>query len=349
MEEIFSQFFSGERLLSYKPFGNGHINDTYLLETVAEKYILQRVNKNVFRIPELVANYEILFNAIDDYQKQKGIRLTPALYKTTSGKFHFIDKEGYAWRVAELLPDAVSHEIAKDPEISYQAAKAMGKFQLFLNTLPQQHFGDTIINFHDLPRRHKAFKESLTTADKERLEKAKAEIKRSEEYIFIVEQFESAAPDLPKRITHNDTKINNILFTEDQILVIDLDTVMPGVIMHDYGDMVRTFTSPAAEDERDPQKVVFRLDHFEALTKGYLEPLKNDLTGIEKETLLTGAKSIIYEQALRFLTDYLNGDIYYKTAYPEHNLVRTRTQIKLLEYIIENEDKLNDIINKQLT
>lgn len=333
--------------MSSKPFGNGHINDTYLVETKSGSYILQRVNKNVFRIKELVANYEILFNAIDDYQKQKGIRLTPALYRTSSGKFHFIDEENYAWRVAELLPGAVSHEIAEAPEISFQAAKAMGRFQLFLNTMPQQHFGDTITNFHNLPRRHKAFKESLTTADKERLEKAKTEINRSKEYSFIIKQYVSAAHKLPKRITHNDTKINNMLFTEGQVLVIDLDTVMPGFIMHDYGDMVRTFTSPATEDEPDLDKVIFREEHFEALTKGYLEPLKDNLTGVEKKSLLTGAKNIIYEQGLRFLTDYLNGNIYYKTAYPGHNLIRTRTQFKLLESIVENEKKLNDMINNQ--
>ncbi len=342
--KILGYFLPGTGLLRFKPYGNGHINDTYLVETNKGNFILQRINKNVFRIDELVSNYEVLFNALDDYRKNYGYKLTPALYRTTSGKFHFVDEEGYAWRLAELLPDAVSYEIGENTEVSYHAAKAMGRFQLFLNTFSQNDFGETIINFHDLPRRHGDFQRSLTNAAGDRLKNAKAEIDQSEEYGFIVREYESVAAKLPKRVTHNDTKINNILFADDVILVIDLDTVMPGAIMYDYGDMVRTFTSPAEEDEQDLEKVIFRTEHFEALTKGYLEPLKDNLTAGEKKSLLTGAKSIIYEQALRFLTDYLNGDIYYKTAYPEHNLVRARTQFKLLEGIMENEKKLIEII-----
>ncbi len=290
----------------------------------------------------------MLFIAIDEYQKDIQLTpVTPALFRTFSGKFHFVDKEGTAWRLAELLPGAISHEISEDPEISYQAAKTMGKFQLFLNTLLQEKFSDTIVNFHDLPGRFDIYKKTLNTPRPELLENARTEIEKAEKYFFIVSQYQDIAGKLPKRITHNDTKINNILFADKKILVIDLDTVMPGVIMHDYGDMVRTFTSPAAEDEPDLDKVIFREEHFEALTKGYLEPLKDNLTGVEKKSLLTGAKNIIYEQGLRFLTDYLNGSIYYKTAYPGHNLIRTRTQFKLLESIVENEKKLNDMINNQ--
>lgn len=295
----------------------------------------------------MVSNYEILFSALDDFQKRKGLKLTPALYRTTSGKFHFIDGEGYAWRLAELLPRSVSHEVADDPEISYLAAKALGKFQLFLNTLPQNKFNETIVNFHDLPRRFNDFKTSLNNGKTELRKNAQTGIDKAEEYSFIVSQSMVSGENLPARITHNDTKINNILFAEKQVMVIDLDTVMPGAIMHDYGDMIRTFTSPAAEDEPDPEKVIFRTEHFEALTKGYLEALKDNLTAEEKKSLLSGAKSIIYEQGLRFLTDYLNGSMYYKIVYPEHNLVRARTQFKLLESIVENEKKLNEIINEQ--
>ncbi len=347
MHKIFSQFFPGERLLNFKPFGNGHINDTFLTETSRGNFILQRVNKNIFRIEELVANFEVLFNTLDDFEGQSGFKLTHALYRTNSGKYHFVDDEGFAWRLAELLPGAISHEISGTPETSYLAAKAMGKFQLFLNTLPLEKFSDTIVNFHDLPRRFRDYQKSLKTSLKDRLEKAKHEIGIAGRYGYIVSQSLEAVDGVLVRITHNDTKINNILFSGDQILVIDLDTVMAGVIMHDYGDMVRTFSSPAAEDEPNLKKVVFRMEHFKALTKGYLEPLKDNLSDKEKKSLLTGAKSIIYEQSLRFLTDFLNGDIYYKTAYPEHNLVRTRTQFKLLESIIKNERKLNEIINDQ--
>jgi len=335
-------------LKSCKPFGNGHINDTYLVDTDRGSYVLQRVNKNVFRIKELVDNYEVMFNALNDFQKRTGKKVTPALFRETSGKFHFVDDEGFAWRLAELVPRSVSHETAKDTGISYGAAKAMGEFQLFLNTLPLEKISETIVKFHDLPRRYHDFKMVLNTGEAGLRQKAKAEIDKAGEFSFIVEKFNETVGKLPERITHNDTKINNILFAENQMLVIDLDTVMPGLIMNDYGDMVRTFTSAAAEDEKDLDKINFRPEHFEVLTKGYLEPLKEQLTPEEKNTLLTGAESIIYEQALRFLTDYLNGSIYYKTAYPEHNLVRTRPQIKLLEYIVKYETELNRIISQNI-
>ncbi len=152
---------------------------------------------------------------------------------------------------------------------------------------------------------------------------------------------------MPEKVTHNDTKLDNILFSADgNTYVIDLDTVMPSTVLFDYGDMVRTFTSPAAEDEKDISKVSLRVEHFEALTKGYLDGLQGDLQDIEKENLLLGAKTIIYEQVLRFLTDYLQNNPYYKVKYPEHNLVRTRTQIKILDSILRKNEELARIIDE---
>ncbi len=153
-------------------------------------------------------------------------------------------------------------------------------------------------------------------------------------------------PNLPLRVNHNDTKLNNIILDGAKWMVIDLDTVMKGYVMFDFGDMVRTFTSPAFEDEKDLSKTEFRFAHFEALTKGYLKPLNQALTETEKESLLDGAFYIIYEQVLRFLTDFLKANVYYKVAYPDHNLVRTRTQLKLLKSIIEKESELRTIIEK---
>ncbi len=340
MNEIISNY----SLLSVhnqpEPFGGGHINDTYLITTPSEKYILQRVNNKVFDTPVLVSNLSFLFHALTDYERKTGKKLTPAIIKNDKGEFHTLDNEGAAWRLMEFFPGCQSYAISPDTKISYRAAKAIGEFQQFLNTLPVKQFGDTIKGFHNTPDRLETFLQTVKQAPEKLKKQAAPEIQFAKQHHHIACELEELlnAGTLPTRVTHNDTKLDNILFTADgQVLIIDLDTIMPGFIMYDYGDMVRTFTSPAKEDEPDKQKTKLRVDHFDALTQGYLEPLKAHLTKVEKETLLLGAKAIIYEQTLRFLNDFLLGNIYYKTEYPEHNLIRTRTQIRLLEDILQRE------------
>ncbi len=345
MKNILQQYEQLAGCQEPRPFGNGHINDTYLVETPQGKFILQRVNNKVFDTQALTQNLNFLFEAL---QKKTGPKLTPALFKNKAGDFHTLDAAGAAWRLMEFFQGCRSYAISPSEEISFRAAKAMGRFQLFLNTLPPQKFRETIPAFHNTPGRYAAFLETLKTADSRLKDKASRETGFILENSVIASETEKllSSGQLPVRVTHNDTKLDNILFTADgQVLIIDLDTVMPGYVMYDYGDMVRTFTSPAKEDEPDPQKTVLRTGHFRALTKGYLSALKQALTPLEKETLLHGAKAIIYEQAIRFLNDFLMGNVYYKTAYPEHNLVRTRTQIKLLEAILQQEETLNHIIS----
>ncbi len=327
------------------PFGSGHINDTYRVVTESQDYILQRVNGKVFRTQELVNNYEVLIDKVSNYQDASGQKITPDIFQNKSGNYHLIDPDGSAWRLVEFITNADSFDISPNPEISFKAAKAIGKYQLFLNTIESPLVQDTIVGFHNLPSRMKAFVEAVDSADKALIDTAAREVEQSWKLSYIVQGTEKSLAQLPPRITHNDTKLNNVLFVGNEVLMIDLDTVMKGNVMFDFGDMVRTFTTPAAEDEKDLTKVVFRIDHFEALTKGYLEPLKDDLSQPEKESLLPGALYIIYEQALRFLTDYLNSSIYYKTVYPEHNLVRTRTQLKLLESVIQKQPGLEKIIS----
>ncbi len=343
---IFEQYRETSIVKSYRLFGGGHINDTFLVENGDGKnFILQRVNKHVFITEAIVKNYDVILNNIYEYQKVNNVKITPDILKTKTGVFHVVDEQGYAWRLAEFIPGTTAYAISPDTDISYKAARAMGKFQLFLNTLPFDAFDFTIINFHDPARRLKAFKEALEKVDHALLDQAAAEVDFSLNNSFIVQEYEKIEPHLPKRVTHNDTKLDNILFYDkDKTLVIDLDTVMPSSVLFDYGDMVRTFTSPATEDEKDLSKVDFRVDHFRALTQGYLDGLKGDLKTVEKENLLLGAKAIIYEQVLRFLTDFLMGNPYYKVKYPEHNLVRTKTQVKLLDYILKNGDKLESFI-----
>ncbi len=334
-----------------QPYGGGHINDTYLVEAQGNKYILQRVNGKVFDTPVLTSNLDFLFKALSGYENETGKKLTPAVLKNDEGNFHTIDNEGAAWRLMEFFEGCSSYAISPATGISYKAAKAVGEFQLFLNRLNVSDFGDTIKEFHNTPGRLETFLETLKKAPGNLLQKAAPEIQFVKQNHFISCQLEELIDTgtLSRRITHNDTKLDNILFTRNgQVIIIDLDTVMPGYIIYDFGDMVRTFTSPAKEDEPDINKTLLRIDHFKALTKGYLEPLKNHLTEVEKENLLLGAKAIIYEQIIRFLNDFLSGNVYYKTSYPEHNLVRTRTQIRLLEDILSNEKELKQIIDNEL-
>ena len=343
-ETVLKQYNETQTVLSYQPFGGGHINDTYLVKTENNQFILQRVNKNVFRTNALVHNYNVFLKFLNTYQQQRKVKITPTILKTAKGSYHTIDHEGYAWRLAEFIPGTSSYQIAPDIEVSYKAARAMGKFQQFLNTLPSNGFEYTIINYHNPANRFRAFKDAVEKAPENLLNKAKNEIAFSMNLQNIVNEYDAVAPSLPSRITHNDTKLDNMLFYSDKVLVIDLDTVMPSSVLFDYGDMVRTFTSPAAEDEKDESKVTFRHNHFKALTKGYLEGLNNSIDTVEKNNLLLGARAIIYEQTLRFLTDYLLGNPYYKVKYAEHNLVRTKTQVKLLHAIEKDKNELQEFI-----
>jgi len=347
VQQIIGQFFRPDEVLEVKAFGTGHINDTYLVTVAGGSYILQKVNKAVFDTQALVHNYSLLNRSVDAYQREKGVPLTPRMLKTLEGQYHFIDKEGAAWRKVEFLSGSKSYDITKDTNISFAAAEAFGKFQLFLNTLDTGSFKDTIPQFHHPANRMKQYELSLINASADLLQKAAPEIEQVRKLRPVEMEITRLlnSEKLPKRLSHYDTKLNNVIFHEGRPYVIDLDTVMQGTILFDFGDMVRTFTSPAAEDEPEIEKTIFRMDHFEALTKGYLGVLSSNLTTIEKQNLLLGAKAIIYEQILRFLADYLNGDVYYKTAYPEHNLVRSRTQLKLLDEIVKNEQKAGQIIN----
>jgi len=292
----------------------------------------------------LVANYKVLVDATKTYQLETGSRITPQIFETNQGNYHYIDEEGFAWRLVEFIPDAVSYDICPDPSIAYKAAKAIGEYQLFLNTLDPSLFQDTIVSFHNLPNRFEAFKDAVHNANKKLLEFSRKEVEELLELAFLINKASMAVSRLPARLNHNDTKLNNVLFKGEEVLVIDLDTVMPGNVMFDFGDMVRTFTSPVMEDEQDISKTTFRIEFFEALSKGYLESLKTSLTRYEKESLFTGALYIIYEQTLRFLTDFLRGNVYYKVAYNNHNLVRARTQLKLLKLIVEDRVRLQQII-----
>ncbi len=249
--------------------------------------------------------------------------------------------------------NAVSFEVIEKPEHAYEAAKAFGKMQRLCLDLNPKDFYETIPGFHNLDIRYEKFDRVLSCGDKERLFNAEEEIEFVLGQQKIAETITSLTKsgDLPIRITHNDTKLNNVLLdqkTGKGICVIDLDTLMPGIVLYDFGDMVRTFTSPVAEDEKDVTKVVLREEILEALAKGYLSELSAFLTKPEKQYLLMGAKYMILIIGLRFLTDYLQNDVYFKTKYADHNLVRARNQFALLRNLVDNEARLNSIISKHI-
>ena len=337
---------SGE-IVSASPYGSGHINDTYKVDVKADdgprRYVLQRINHNVFRRPdELMANVERVcthaYSKLKETGEPNAERRTLRLIPTLDGKAWHVDAIGNRWRCYHFIEGATGHDVVRSAEQAYAAAKSFGAFQSLLADLPGGRLHETIPDFHHTPARFARFQQALAQDAHGRAAAAVPEIAfalaRAHEVSVVVDALRDGT--LPERVTHNDTKLNNVLLddiTQEGICVIDLDTVMPGSVLYDFGDLVRTSTSPAAEDETDLAKVRMQLPMFEALVKGYLESTRGFLTPKEKELLPFAGKLITFEIGLRFLTDWLEGDTYFKIKRPTHNLDRARTQFKLVESI----------------
>lgn len=325
-------------------FGNGHIHDTYLVQTqqgqAQHQYILQRFNDQVFTQPELVMQNIM---RVTQHLKQQGC-ITPELVLTRQGKPYHRDKDAMCWRVLTFIPETYTIEEVQNSAQAYEAAKCFGNFARCLSDLPLDQVHETIPRFHDLAHRYAQFTQALTArAFPEREEKAVKAIEWVIQSTALRDEVAITLPKLPLRILHNDTKVNNVLLrqrTHQGVCAIDLDTVMPGYVLYDFGDMVRTFVSPVAEDAQELEQVTVRQDILEALTKGYLEAWGDTLETVEKESLWLGARLMPYIIGMRFLTDYLQGDVYYKTAYTEHNLHRAMNQLTLLERLEESCKKL---------
>jgi len=340
-------FALGSEILSASPYGSGHINDTYKVDVKPtsgpSRFVLQRINHNVFRRPdELMANvervcahaYAKLKKSGDPAAERRTLRLIPTL----EGKAWHIDAAGNRWRCYHFIEGATGHDVVRSPEQAYAAAKSFGAFQSILADLPGGRLHETIPDFHHTPSRFARFLQALAQDAHGRAAASVPEIAfalaRAHEVSVVVDALRDGT--LPERVTHNDTKLNNVLLddiTQEGVCVIDLDTVMPGSVLYDFGDLVRSSTSPAAEDETDLAKVRMQFPMFEALIKGYLESAGGFLTPKEKELLPFAGKLITFEIGLRFLTDWLEGDTYFKIKRPTHNLDRARTQFKLVESI----------------
>ncbi len=350
LNKILNQFEIESKIENY---GNGHINDTYLTET--KNYILQRINTAIFKNPhELMENIE----NVTSFLREKIIagggdpdRETLTVVKTSDGENYYKVDDDNVYRVYKFINDTLTIEQCTSPKDLYYAGKGFGKFQKMLDDFPVEKLFETIVDFHNTPKRVEALKTAIKEDKAGRAKSVQAEIdfalKNAEFAGKVVEEMEKG--NIPLRVTHNDTKINNILFdadTKEAICVIDLDTVMPGSALYDFGDALRIGASTAAEDETNLDLVHFDKEYFKSFTKGFFEEMKASLTKTEIELLPFSAKLLTYECGLRFLTDYLNGDTYFKIHHEHHNLDRARNQFKIVSEISEMEDELNQIVKE---
>ena len=334
MKEIIKHFALKGNVLEIKPLGNGLINDTLLVVTDGpDNYVLQRINNSIFRDVDLLqhnidcATAHIRRKLAGDPDIDRKV-LTFLPCKET-GKTYWTDGESY-WRVSVFIKGAYTYETV-DPRYSYFAGKAFGEFEGMLADIPDT-LGETIPDFHNMELRARQLHEAVEADAAGRM--AEPEVRELLDAMLPFEQEMCKAERmyreglLPKRICHCDTKVNNMMFDEDGniLCVIDLDTLMPSFVFSDFGDFLRTAANTMPEDDPDTARVDFRMDIFEAFTKGYIEGTAGFLTPVEKENLPYAACLFSYMQAVRFFTDYINGDTYYKTKYPGHNLVRTRNQ-----------------------
>lgn len=357
---IASNFQYEGTLTRVEPYGNGHINDTYLLTYAIGRMgyvrvILQRMNKNVFPKPvELMENIVNVTSFLFDKIKKNGgdpYRETLNVIPAKDGKAYFVDVEEDYWRSFVFITDAASYDAVERIEDFYQSAVAFGKFQCLLSDFPAETLHETIVDFHNTKVRLETFKKAVAEDIAGRAASVQKEIqfvldRASDASIFtdLIERGE-----LPLRVTHNDTKLNNIMIdnvSHKGICVIDLDTTMPGLAMYDFGDSIRFGASTGAEDEKDLSKISCSMALFEAYVKGFIEGCDGKLTDREIQLLPLGAKIMTYECGMRFLTDYLQNDIYFKISRPEHNLDRCRTQFKLVADMESKWDEMNAIVKK---
>ncbi|MEC3905526.1 aminoglycoside phosphotransferase family protein [Tamlana sp. 2201CG12-4] len=350
LKYVFSQFNHQATYESYKELASGHINDTYLIKTAEKPYfVLQRINHGVFKdVPGLIENKVAVSHHIqkklENKSRKKQERGVLAFAKTKDGTSYFRGDEGNYWNLMYFIDKSVTHETVSSEEIAYEGGKLMGKFLTLTDDFDSSKLIEVIPNFHDMSFRYAQFEEALNVALNERLIIAKDHIKfieDSRKEMHILQRLKEAG-EIKLRVTHNDTKISNVLFNKKDkgICVIDTDTVMPGIIHYDFGDAIRTICNTAAEDETNLDLVEFNVSYYKAYKKGFLKHMKSSITPLELKYLPLGAKTMIFIMALRFLTDYLNGDVYYKIKYPEHNLDRAKNQFKLLESLNKQINKL---------
>lgn len=353
LSEILDRFAAQARI---QPYGNGHINDTFLCGGDGSGYILQRINTDVFKNPD-----EVMENiaAVTAFLRKKieatggdPDRETMTVIPTKEGELFLRTEEG-CFRLYTFVKDTYSADVVENNKQLFEAGKAFGNFQRMLDDYPMGGLHETIKNFHVTPERVKQLHEALEVNFENRAERCKPEIETALHYASYASKIVDAidAGEIPLRVTHNDTKLNNVLLdikTDEGVCVIDLDTVMPGSLLYDYGDALRFGASSGSEDETDLSKIYFDLDKFRAFSEGFLGSAGDCLTAREREYLPLSALLMTYECGIRFLADYLKGDTYFKIHRPNHNLDRARTQLKLVRDIESKFDEMKKIVDEIL-
>ena len=352
--DVSKQFQIYGEIQHAEPCKIGHINETYTAAYnqggVMVRYIHQRINTTVFRKPEEVMDNVMrvtqhlrhkLVTAGESDITRKALVIIP----THSGKSYYCNGDGECWRTFVFIENAQTFEAVQSPEQAYEAAFAFGKFRCLLSDLPGKRLAETIPDFHNTRKRFIALQSAIATDTRNRAAEAAKEIAFALKQESIVDVLLNALKrgEIPERITHNDTKFNNVMLdnaTGKALAVVDLDTVMPGLVHYDFGDMVRTTTSPTSEDELDLSKVRMQMPMFKALARGYVEAASPFLKKKEKAFIAFSGKLITFTIGIRFLTDFLQGDTYFRVHRPHHNLDRCRTQFKLVESIVKQEEAM---------
>ncbi|HEU5081054.1 MAG TPA: aminoglycoside phosphotransferase family protein [Opitutaceae bacterium] len=357
---ICAQFPFAGRFVAGVPHGSGHINDTYAVTFdqggSSTRYILQRINHRIFRdVPRLMENIARVSahvtaqvrSAPPGNPPQQALTLVP----TRSGENYYREPNGAFWRAYVFVEHASTHDLVTSPKLAREAAFSFGNFQRQLANLAGPRLHETIPNFHHTRQRFLAFERALAADPRGRAASVKAEVDFARKRESLVDLLLNlhAAGDVAERVTHNDTKTNNVMIDDATgvgICVIDLDTVMPGLSLYDFGDMVRSATNAAAEDERDLTRVESQLRIFDALVSGYLAATRTLLNPIEIDHLATAGRLMTFEVGLRFLTDYLEGDVYFKIKRPDHNLDRCRNQFALVASMEKQKDAMEGIVRQ---
>ncbi len=334
-------------VVSIEPYGSGHINRTLLLTTTKKRYIVQRINTNVFPDTDTLMNNIVM---VTEHLQRENIE-TLRVVKTVDNKSYLKGEDCY--RIYDFIENSETFQTADSLEVFCQSGKAFGAFQNYLSAFDASKLVEIIPHFHDTPKRFADFQFALQQNASGRVNTCQKEIEfvlsRKNTLSQITDALQSG--ELPLRVTHNDTKLNNVLMdatTHKARAVIDLDTIMPGSMLYDFGDSIRFGASTAAEDEKDLEKVHFSLQLFRAYAEGYIGEVKHSITELEAEMMPIGAYMMTIECGMRFLTDYIQGDTYFATKYADHNLVRCRTQFKLVSEMETQFDEMRKIIRSIL-
>lgn len=345
-QHILNAYGLTEDMVATEPFGTGLINNTWAITTSDKKFILQRINHNIFKRPiDIAANIRMIGDYLAIHHPDY---LFVTAEKTLLKQDIFFEKQEGYFRLFPFVKDSHTIDVVSSPSQAYEAAKQFGRFTKLLADFPVEKLHITLPDFHNLPLRYQQFENAVTNGNQQRISKAANTIiflKQHRQITVFSESIPGNAA-FKKRVTHHDTKISNVLFDKNDkgLCVIDLDTVMPGYFISDVGDMLRTYLSPVSEEEKDFSKIEIREDYFKAIAEGYLGEMNTELSAEEKEHFVYAGKFMIYMQALRFLTDYLNDDVYYGSKYEGHNFIRAKNQVVLLERLMEKENGLMKLL-----